>query len=114
HYDESIHFGGAPLGAAEDQDGFVAKLSPAGVQQWIVGVGASGTQRVSALSVRANGDIVAAGHYSGTLDAGTTPLPGFGMNDVFALEIGSAGDIAWIRGWGGAHEQTAKDVITTA
>ncbi len=113
-FDESINFGGPPLTDIAARDGFVAKLSSSGAQQWIVGVGANANQVVRDIAVDADGNIIVFGENEGSLDVGVGVIPGNGGTDVFAAKIDPAGSVQWSRNWGGEEDQSCGGITTTA
>jgi hypothetical protein len=91
--------------AASCFDGFVVSLTSDGGYQWARTFGGSGRDRVGGVSVAADGAIYAAGQFEQTVDF--DPGPGqllrssAGEIDEFLVALTPAGELAWVRTWGG-------------
>ena len=84
---KSIDFGTGQLMSAGGHDGFLAKLTAAGDGTWARLLGdASFYQEVAAVAVDANGNVLAAGAFSGAMDFGSLPLQSAGATDAFVAK----------------------------
>ena len=112
-YSGTASFGAAALTSAGALNGFVAKLSPAGVVQWADGIqGATGVELVGALAVDAQGDAVVGGTFYGTaavaglsLTAPTATVP-----QAYLAKISPAGAGTWAVQLDGTAGAAVSDV----
>ncbi len=79
-------------------DGFVAKLSSAGVWQW--GMTTSGGTTAEALAVDGSGNVYLAGTLDGSARFGTITVASAGSADGYVAKLNAAGDWAWAVGVG--------------
>lgn len=95
-----------PLTSLGNEDGFILKLDPDGNFIWAVRMGGTGTDRATALTIDATGNIYTTGGFAGTVDfnpgAGTFDLTAAGTSDTFVLRLSSAGAFSWAGNFGGA------------
>ena len=101
------------------RDGFVLKLSPEGVYQWVHEVGAQyGSGEVRGVVVGANDDIHVVGQSDGityfSSTRGVGEFTASGGNDPYVASLTSSGAFRWVRhfgpGAGGYNEGNAIDV----
>ncbi|MFT3768321.1 MAG: hypothetical protein QM820_22960 [Minicystis sp.] len=84
----SFELGDDHVGSIDFRDGYVAKLSPAGSPVWLTTLpGAC----VNAIAVDAAGHARVGGHYTGSPDFGTGPLPFNGLAAAFVAALDAAG-----------------------
>jgi hypothetical protein len=104
HFDGSVDFGGGLLvspvlgllGA------FVAKLDQNGAHLWSMSFDGTGVQEARAMAVEANGNVLLAGAFSGTLEIGATTLTStFSSRDIFVAKFSSSGVPLWSTRMGG-------------
>jgi hypothetical protein len=96
--------GDAFLGGASD--GFVATFSRFGEPAWQRQVGTSGTDRVTAISVRADG-VFLAGSTDGALEE-PTPVGGL---DAFVVKLDDQGETTWVRQFGSTADDEATALV---
>jgi hypothetical protein len=91
-------FGGMTLTSAGGQDGYVAKLSSAGVVQWARDFGGSGGDGGDGLAVDAAGTVYVAGYFQGTAAFGSAPLTtaGTGYGGCL-LALDGSGTVQWAK-----------------
>ena len=92
-------------------DGFLAKYSDTGALLWVVQLGGTGAETVSALARDAAGNLYVGGSFTGSADF--DPGPGFqvlnsvGADDGFVAKYSATGDLVWARRFGG----TGSDAV---
>ncbi|MEQ1904804.1 MAG: calcium-binding protein [Pirellulaceae bacterium] len=87
-------------------DVFVTKLDPAGAVVWVRGIGGTGEDFGRGITLEANGNLLVAGSFTGTVDfdpgAGTTNLVSLGLTDGFVLRLDDDGNFLTAVRLGGA------------
>lgn len=95
-------------------DGFVVRLDAEGNYVWAYATEGSGSATFKDIEIAADGEIVVAGHFKGTVDfqpgAGSLPMTSVGsyVNGI-ALKLASDSTIAWARQFGGLGETSATE-----
>ncbi len=95
-------------------NGFLIKLDTAGtfLNAWVFT--SSGASVLQDVKVDAAGSIFLASYFSGTADAdlgaGVTSLVSSGGNDAALIKLNPAGDLVWVRKFGGAQDDLATRV----
>ncbi len=97
-----LDFGGGAL----NPGGFVAGLDAAGVPQW----GRGGGERVSAVAVDGDDNVLATGRFTGTTDFGGGPLTSAGSIDAFLVKYDAGGTHQWSKRLGGTGADWGRDV----
>lgn len=102
---------GASAGA---DDGWLSRFDPQGNQRWITQVGATGTDRLSAVAVAGEASrgtelVVGAGVTDGDVD-GDGPSEHAGLNDPFVAGVASDGTLQWLSQFGSESEETVGGV----
>lgn len=86
-------------------DFYVQKLSPSGKLLWAFSFGSIGLDEANQIAIDNNGDILIAGSFSGLMDFDPTQtslsLVPDGTSDVFVLKLNSAGNLIWVKQFGG-------------
>lgn len=77
----SLPFDDKTATAQGARDGFVAKLDPARVAQWALGVGGASNDTVTAMAVHATGEVAIVGNFVGTAKFGTVVANAGGVNN---------------------------------
>jgi hypothetical protein len=85
---------------------FIAKYDKSGAQLWLRGFGSQSTEYVRALSVDADGNVVAVGYTAGNL---FRPVAG-GGSDFFVMKLDPAGNLLWGRQDGGPGNDNAAGI----
>lgn len=103
------------------EDAYVTKLTPNGNFEWAKSIQGIGRERVEALEVRDasvylggafGGDQTVTRTYQRTATFGTLELQSTGEFDAFVGEMTTAGDFAWVKGFGGATgAEAVKDLL---
>jgi hypothetical protein len=103
--------------ASSTQDGFVAKLDPAGVVQWATGIGGAGTDLMSDVALAPDGSLVAVGVAIGTVAVGSTqstsPWNDTTNEDGIVVRLSSAGAATEIARVGGTGDDSLWKVAVT-
>jgi hypothetical protein len=90
--------------AASDVDAFVLRLSRQGDLEWVRTFGGAGLDEVQAIDALEGGSVVA-GHFSDEVDLdpgeGETIRRSLGFTDVFVISLDGAGELRWVRTFGG-------------
>ena len=89
------------LASAGSRDAFLWKLNPDGSLAWAERFGGADTDQANAVAVDASGDLVTTGTFSGLVPFGGTVLVSGGIQDVFVLKAGPAGNVLWARSFVG-------------
>ncbi|SVD69385.1 uncharacterized protein METZ01_LOCUS422239, partial [marine metagenome] len=91
-------------------DVFVSKLDSSGNYVWAKSFGGTKQDVGNSVAVDSSGNVYTTGFFQGTADfdpgAGTTNLTTTGPevgDDVFVSKLDSAGDLLWVKGFGGAE-----------
>jgi len=82
-------------------DIFLASISPEGQVLWARQFGGPGDDNAFDLAADGQGDVVASGWFSNTVDFGGTSLTSAGSQDMFVAKYRSEGTLAWARSFGG-------------
>lgn len=91
------------LSGTAGADGLIAKLGDDGCPLWAHSVHGPGADRVHTIALGPAGDYAIAGHFTGTLSLGVTPvLDSTTIDDGFVMSVSAAGALSWARRFGGA------------
>lgn len=98
----STNFGGGVVTAQGTDDPFLVMLDSSGQHVWSRTLHGSGTESIQSIAVDSAGRIVAAGTFTGSLDAmvGTLVAAGSGVIDGFVLLTDSLGQPTWAKSLG--------------
>ncbi len=106
------------LTSAGDQDIFIQKMNASGNFIWAKSVGSSGGDRGLSVTTDLAGNILATGHFEGTVDFDPGPAThnktSEGIIDVFILKLNSAGNLVWVQTFGGMFWDEGTSVKTDA
>ena len=89
------------------RDAYVCKLSASGTFIWAKGISGTGSAGDDGygITVDANGNVFAAGSFSGTLNMntgqGTLSYPSAGGQDIYLAQFSSSGNLDWVKRAGG-------------
>ncbi len=86
-----------------------------GTTQWALKAGGDNVQSALGITTDAQGNVVVAGAFQGTIDLGAGVLTSAGLNDAYVAKLGSNGTAMWSKKFGdsGFH-QYAQHVATDA
>lgn len=94
-----------------DSLGFVAKISPSGVYQWVRTFGGTDGERDNRIEVDSAGNVYVAGGFYGTKSFGTTTLTSTnGGLDVFVIKYDKNGNYQWVKQAGGNLDDRANGI----
>jgi hypothetical protein len=97
-FEGAIDFGGGELKSAGATDVFVAKLGPSGEHIWSARFGDAEAQYSVNLAVDAEGSLILAGAFQGSIDFGGGALTSAaGTSNAFVVKLDAAGKHAWSR-----------------
>jgi hypothetical protein len=91
----TLESGAARLTSAGVTDGFALRLTPAGRIVKARQIGAAGADAVTSLAMWPDGASAMAGHFTGRLSFGSTPLASGGESHVFVARSDAAGEPIW-------------------
>jgi hypothetical protein len=109
-YDGSIDFGAGPIVSNEIHDVFVVKLDPYGAPLWSRSFGDDSRQSAQRVAVDAEGNVLIAGHFRGSVDFGGGPLVSAGARDAFIAKLDADGNHVWSKRFGDAQDQIGRGV----
>jgi hypothetical protein len=96
---------GLQLTSNGGKDIYLAKLTPAGTEEWSSSFGGVGDDELHDLRAQANGDIVLLGSMSDTVDFGGGELASAGMRDIFVATLDPNGVHIWSSVHGDSTDQ---------
>jgi hypothetical protein len=107
---------GKNIVSAGGQDAFVVAFDGGGNAQWVKRAGDEGDpsnptdQWASAVALDADGSVIVAGAYEGTINLGAGLAASKGGKDVFVAKYTSAGSALWNKSYGDSADQVAFGV----
>ncbi len=112
----SINFGGGLLMSSSDvdEDVYVASFASDGTHLWSKRFGDSASQRNGGIAFDANGDVILAGTFKGTIDLGGGAMTSAGDDDIFVVKLGVTGNHLWSKRFGDASTQYVTGVHVNA
>jgi hypothetical protein len=99
------------LVAGDVAEGFVMALAADGAVRWSATLGPG--SRGDAVAQAADGSLLVAASFTGTLQLGDATMQADGV-DAFVAKIDDGGRPAWVQQLGGAGEQRVRDLATAA
>ncbi|WP_437591235.1 SBBP repeat-containing protein [Sorangium sp. So ce1000] len=110
-YHGAVDFGAGVLTSAGMRDAFVLRLaSKDGRTLLAVRAGGEGDDYAQGIAADADGNLLVAGYFEGSIDLGGPPLASAGLSDVFLAKLRPSGDHVWSARFGGAEADEAHDV----
>lgn len=103
-----LKIGEFPKQAVGSDDMFVAAFDPAGQVQWLWHAGGKDSDGANAVAPTPDGGWLVAGSYSTTSHFGTIELKAAGGTDAFLLKLDAAGDLEWVKSFGGRYHDRIK------
>jgi hypothetical protein len=77
---------------------------------WAERFGDAKDQKATGVAVDAAGNVIVVGHFQGSIDFGSGPMPSAGDEDIFVVKLSPAGQTLWAKTFGDAKYQTAGGV----
>lgn len=106
-----LHKATAPLG---DSLGFVTKISPSGVFQWVKTFPGIDGERDNRITIDDEANVYVTGSFYGTQSYGTTTVTSNGGHDIFVLKLDSAGNQLWVKTAGGLLDDRGNSITVDA
>ncbi len=97
-------------GGFGNSDGFLAKLSEAGVWQWAKAIGGGGIDVANSVTVNSQGLIYVTGQFTLTIGLGPSRLLSAGGSDVFIGQFDAVGRCQWGASAGGLAADSGTDI----
>lgn len=94
-----------------DSLGFVSKISPAGVFQWVRTFQATDGERDNRIAIDSTGNVYVTGGFFGTKPFGTAFATSYGGMDIFVLKYDSSGNQLWLRTTGSTLDDRGNSII---
>lgn len=92
-------------------DGYVVKILKSGTTSWATSVGgSSATEIVSSIAETPNGDFIAGGSFSSSVNFGIHTTNSNGGQDLFMAQLDSTGDWKWVENLGGNADDLFGDL----
>ena len=91
----TLELGATRLVSAGVTDGFALRLSPGGRVVNAARIGGAGADAVTALAIWQDGASAMAGHFTGSVSLGSTPLMSGGESHVFVARSDASGEPIW-------------------
>jgi Immunoglobulin domain/Beta-propeller repeat len=109
-------FGTTNLTTATDVgiDIFLAKYDSDGRLLWVRQAGGAGLSEANALAVDSTGNVLVAGQFSAGAEFSGVALTNAGSSDVYVAKYTSAGELVWVRGFGGTSVDIAYGICVDA
>lgn len=85
-----------------------------GGRRWATRLGDGAAQEALGVAMGADGAVLVAGSFAGTLDSGGEPITSLGDKDAFVLKLDRDGQPVWSRGFGGPGAQIATRIAAGA
>lgn len=86
---------GTPLVSAGSYDSVLAQFDSAGALLRCERYGSAGNERIQDLAADANGNVIVAGAFEGSIDLGSGLLSSVGSADIFLAQLDTTGTAAW-------------------
>jgi hypothetical protein len=93
-----------------DSLGYVTKISPSGVFQWVRAFPGIDGERDNRITIDDEANIYVTGSFYGTQAYGTTTVTSKGGHDIFVLKLDSAGNQLWVQTAGGILNDRGNSV----
>lgn len=94
------------------QAGFLTKYTNAGELVWVKQLSGSGEVIIRSLGVDKDQDLIFAGSFTNTIEAGELRVKAVGGEDFFLSKYSNEGTVKWIKGGGGNLTDRIYDVVT--
>jgi hypothetical protein len=96
--------------AMGSDDLFAAAFDATGQELWLWHAGGKDSDGANAVAAMPDGGWVVGGSYSGQTQFGTVELKAKGGTDAFLLKLDAAGELEWVKSFGGRYPDRIKHV----
>ncbi len=110
YFQGSVNLGGAALTSKGGTDAFLARYDKAGKHVWSRAHGGASNDLINALTLDSNGDIVAAGAFTGATSFGGGAWTNKGSYDAFLARYDKVGKHVWSKAYGGPGDEYVAGV----
>ncbi|XXY51004.1 SBBP repeat-containing protein [Sorangium sp. So ce269] len=108
HFAGTVDFGEGPRSAGDTDDVFIVKLDPDGRTLWTRQIGDVAEHQVGvSATFDAEGGVLLAGGFQGTIDLGAGPLTSAGDLDILVAKLDPDGNPLWNQTFGGPGREQA-------
>ncbi|MDD2229787.1 MAG: SBBP repeat-containing protein [Candidatus Cloacimonetes bacterium] len=107
-------FGSSTFTSSGWQDAFVGKIDGSGNWLWAVRAGGTSSDTGQDIAVDTRGNTYLTGFYKNTIDLGTLSLIGYGLTDIFAAKLDTAGNWIWAVQAGSPSNDSGRGVALDA
>ncbi len=118
YFSRTTTFFGRELRTSEPEtnaiDSFVAKFGLDDALVWFRPIGGLGNEVIEDLRPRPSGGFLVAGYFSNELRVGAEMHMSRGSNDIFLLALSDAGQVEWLRRYGGETNENPKHLAVDA
>ncbi len=94
--------------AVGSDDLFIAAFDTGGQVQWLWHAGGPDSDGANAVAATPDGGWIVGGSYTSTSQFGTVELKAKGGTDAFLLKLDAAGDLEWVKSFGGRYPDRIK------
>jgi hypothetical protein len=110
-FQDVVDFGPVTLTAGGRDDGFVAKLDPAGAFLWVTQLGGAALgDEITDIQIDAAGNSYVAGSFGDTVQFGGVSKTSAGGNDVFVGKLDPSGQVLWVTAFGGTMTERGRGI----
>jgi hypothetical protein len=93
-----------------EQDGFIVVYDQSGQVMWVQPVSATGFDQMRGIYGDADNNVLVAGQFAGQLSIGGQTLQSAGGSDSYLAKFDPAGNLLWVRQYGGSGDDLARGV----
>jgi hypothetical protein len=109
-FSDELKLGEFSKKAMGSDDLFVASFDPTGGVRWVWHAGGLDSDGANAVAATPDGGWVVGGSYTSTATFRTVELKSKGGTDAFLLKLDAAGDLEWVKSFGGRYPDRIKHV----
>lgn len=96
--------------SAGSDDLFVAAFDPAGQVKWLWHAGGIDSDGANTVAATPDGGWIVGGSFTKTATFGATELTSKGKTDAMLIKLNGAGDLEWVKTFGGRYEDRIRQV----